>query len=297
MLRLEALGALSESRKALKDLHFRWLVDQLGNKNEAPLRLKAAAVMAESSLTEKQILHLATGYLPTADAFILARLVPVFKGGYSSEIGKALLSTLLNSDVLDSYTEENILSVFGQYPDDLKPDVDKLIAKLNAAHGERFERIQRMESQIEGGVLENGRRLFFGKAVCSTCHTIGPEGGTLGPDLTSIQRDRSAHDLLEAIVYPSLSYVREYETYHIKTHDEEYIGIIQQQTAGEVVVGTAPETSVRIPRSKILSMEISDISLMPQGLDKLLTEQEMADLMAFLVGQDQDPKMDESILR
>jgi len=36
---------------------------------------------------------------------------------------------------------------------------------------------------------------------------------------------------------------------------------------------------------------------MPQGLDKLLTKKEMADLMAFLLGQDQDPETDQRILR
>ena len=40
-----------------------------------------------------------------------------------------------------------------------------------------------------------------------------------------------------------------------------------------------------------------DGSMMPQGLDKLLTKQEMADLMVFLLGQDQDPETDEHILR
>jgi hypothetical protein len=40
-----------------------------------------------------------------------------------------------------------------------------------------------------------------------------------------------------------------------------------------------------------------NVSVMPQGLDQLLTPQEMADLMAFLLGQDQDPETDQAILR
>jgi putative heme-binding domain-containing protein len=91
--------------------------------------------------------------------------------------------------------------------------------------------------------------------------------------------------------------VREYETYRVKTKTQEYTGIIQQQTDGAIVVGTAPQTSVRIPRSEIVSLEMVNVSLMPQGLDQLLTDQEMADLMAFLLGQDQDPETDQAILR
>ena len=99
----------------------------------------------------------------------------------------------------------------------MRPAVDKLMTKLQEVHGERLKRLQNFESQIGNGSLDNGRRLFLGKATCATCHTLGSEGGTFGPDLTSIQRDRSAHDLLEAILYPGSSFVREYETYIIKT--------------------------------------------------------------------------------
>src|SRR5690606_17379920 len=164
-------------------------------------------------------------------------------------------------------------------------------------HAERLERIRVLEDQIPTGTLESGRALFFGKAVCSTCHTIGNEGGTLGPDLTSIQKDRSAHDLLEAIIYPSVSFVREYETYRITTQQTQYTGIIQRQSPTEVLLATDPQTSVLIPRKDIQTMELIDVSLMPPGLDKILTNQEMADLMAFLIGQDQNPKTDARILR
>ncbi|MDH5602615.1 MAG: c-type cytochrome, partial [Cyclobacteriaceae bacterium] len=154
-----------------------------------------------------------------------------------------------------------------------------------------------LEEVITKGNLDNGRLLFFEKAACSGCHTIGGEGDSFGPDLTSIQRDRSFHDLLEAIVYPDASIVREFDTYTIKTSTNTYTGIIQEQTPELIVLGTAPGASVNIDRSEIISMEVLSTSLMPQGLDKRLTKQEMADLMAFLIGQDQNPETDQKILR
>jgi hypothetical protein len=60
---------------------------------------------------------------------------------------------------------------------------------------------------------------------------------------------------------------------------------------------TGPQTTVRVARKDITSMKVMDVSMMPQGLDKLLSEQEMADLMAFLIGQDQDPDKDKAFLR
>jgi putative heme-binding domain-containing protein len=296
-LRIEALGALLKTQPQFTDSHFAYLYDRLKAANEAPIRQQAAAVLAQGKLSEKQLLKLATEYLPQADAFILPRLVPVFQGAQSPEIGKALSATLLTSPSLDSFNEENMQALFANYPAEVNPSVEQLMTKLRDVQASRLKRLKEMEARIADGDLERGRKLFFGKAICWTCHKVGADGGKLGPDLTSIQRDRSAHDLLEAIVYPSVSFVREFETYRIKTKTSDYTGIIQEQTPTALVLGTSPQTSVRIPREEIVSMEISNVSMMPQGLDQLLTSQEMTDLMAFILGQDQDPDTDRSILR
>jgi putative membrane-bound dehydrogenase-like protein len=296
-LRIQAIGALLESQPAFTGPQFTYLYEQLQPENQAPVRQQAATVLAQGTLSEAQLLKLATEYLPKADAFILPRLVPVFRGARNTEVGKALAATLMNSESLDSFSEDNVQLIFTGYPAEVQPSVDQLMTKLRDARASRLERLQALERTIPTGDIERGRTLYFGKAICSTCHTIGPEGGKLGPDLTSIQRDRSAHDLLEAILYPSVSFVREYETYRIKTQSNEYTGIIQQQTPEAIILGTSAQTSVRIPRNEIRSMEITDVSMMPQGLDQLLTDQEMADLMAFILGQDQDPETDAAILR
>ncbi|QHT68181.1 c-type cytochrome [Rhodocytophaga rosea] len=296
-IRIAALGALLKTQSALSESQFQYLYSQLQAENEAPLRQQAATVLAQSKLSEEQLMKLATEYLPKADAFILPRLIPVFQHGHTGEIGKALATTLMNSKSLDSFSEENMQTIFASYPQEVKPGIDSLLAKLREVQAGRLKRLQEMEGRIADGDLEKGRTLFFGKAICWTCHKIGNEGGKLGPDLTSIQKDRSAHDLLEAIVYPSVSFVREYETYRIKTKTGEHTGVIQEKTPQAIVLGTTPQNSVRIPREEIVSMEIQNTSMMPQGLDQLLTPQEMADLMAFILGQDQDPETDQSILR
>jgi putative heme-binding domain-containing protein len=296
-LRMGAISALLLNQQKISEQHFSFLYKQLKADQEAPIRQQAANVLTQGKLTEQQQLKIATDYLPEADAFILPRLVPVFRGAKNSQVGKALATTLINSPGLDSFNEENMQAIFASYPSDVNPVVEDLLKKLRTAKAGRLERLQAMERQIPKGDLERGRALYFGKAACFTCHTVGAEGGNLGPDLTSIQRDRSAHDLLEAIVYPSATFVREYETYKIKTKNNEYTGILKEQTPDALVLGTSPQNSVRILRNEIISTEILDVSMMPQGLDQLLTEQEMADLMAFLLGQDQDPETDQAILR
>jgi putative heme-binding domain-containing protein len=111
-------------------------------------------------------------------------------------------------------------------------------------------------------------------------------GGTLGPDLTSIQKDRSVHDIIEAIVYPSVSFVREYETYKVTTSSGELRGIIKEQTPDMLLLETAPETTVRVSMDDVTAIEQLEVSMMPQGLDQILSEQEFSDLMAYLLGKD-----------
>ncbi len=296
-LRMQAIETVSADKKKLNDADFSFLVEQLAHKGDVANAQQAGVVLEKATLSDKQLKMLADKYLPQADPFILPKLVSAFQGEHSVEIGRALVTTLTNSSTLDGYSEERLRKVFEKYPSTIQPDVDKLIGKLNTVHAERIKYLKDIESSLGDGVLDNGRILFFGKATCANCHKIGSQGGQFGPDLTSIQRDRSTHDLLEAIVYPSASFVREYETYSVKTNSGEQKGIIKSNTPGELILATSLQSSVRIPKADVKATVLSDVSMMPQGLDKLLTKKEMADLMAFLLGQDQDPDTDQKILR
>jgi putative membrane-bound dehydrogenase-like protein len=296
-LRMQAIEAISAKNKKLNESNFSFLVEQLSQKEEVANAQQAAAILEKAELSDSELKILADKYLPNADPFILPKLVSAFEGEHSAAIGNALATTLANSSTLDGYSEQRLRKVFEKYPPAVKPEVDKLVAKLNTVHADRIKYLKEIEDNLGDGVLDNGRALFFGKATCYTCHKVGPQGANFGPDLTSIQRDRSTHDLLEAIVYPGASFVREFETYKVKTAGGEQTGIIKSNTPEEIILATSLQSAVRIPKSEIKSMTLSDVSMMPQGLDKLLTKKEMADLMAFLLGQDQDPETDQKILR
>src|SRR5262249_13186899 len=121
------------------------------------------------------------------------------------------------------------------------------------------------------------------KAACVSCHAIGYLGGKIGPDLTRIGRLRGDRDLLEAIVYPSASLVRSYEPVQITTRRGiVHNGLIRQETTEALVLTKSATEEVRINRSDIEEMVPSKVSIMPAGMDKLLSTQELADLVAFL---------------
>jgi putative heme-binding domain-containing protein len=121
------------------------------------------------------------------------------------------------------------------------------------------------------------------KAACSSCHAIGYLGGNIGPDLTHIGKIRNERDLLESIVFPSASFVRSYEPWLVTTKDGRvHNGVLRKDAPDEIVLATNATEEVRILRSDIEDMQPSKVSIMPAGLDQLLTPRELADLVAFL---------------
>ena len=286
-LRTAALGALVATHPQLSPSHFTFLLRQLAKDKEAALRLAASQVLGHARLNEPDLKVIARRYIPEADPLILPGLLDAFRGTGSREVGEALVAGLLKSSQgLETFGEKQLQQLFAAYPEPVQKSAKPLLDRFQKVRQARVQRLQQLESRLSGGDVARGLKIFFGqKVACSSCHTIGAQGGQVGPDLTSVGAIRSRHDLLEAIIFPSASFVREHETYRVETRDEVYSGIRAEQTADSIVLVTGPDSKLRIPRDKILSMQPSNVSLMPEGLDQSLTRPELADLIAFLEAQ------------
>jgi putative heme-binding domain-containing protein len=134
------------------------------------------------------------------------------------------------------------------------------------------------------GDIRRGQLLFHSeKAACYTCHAIGYMGGTVGPDLTRVGAIRQERDLLESIIYPSASFVQSYAPVIVDTTDNDrQVGILKKDDPEEISLLTGPNNQLTIPRAKIKGIRPSPLSLMPEGLEQLITKQDLADLLAFL---------------
>jgi putative membrane-bound dehydrogenase-like protein len=144
-------------------------------------------------------------------------------------------------------------------------------------------RLDELAAHLPNADARRGAEIYrSAKAICTTCHAIANVGGTLGPDLTKIGAIRTERDLLEAIVYPSASFVRSYEPVLVKTKRGDQFGILKSEAPDEVVLASAPGAEVHLARADVLKVEPATISLMPPGFDGMLTPQELADLVAFL---------------
>ena len=89
--------------------------------------------------------------------------------------------------------------------------------------------------------------------------------------------------MLESILFPSLSFVRSYEPVLIIMQDGKTTnGVIKDETAQDYVVATGPDQLIRISKADVDEIQPSKTSIMPAGLDKQLTTQELVDLVTFL---------------
>ena len=85
-------------------------------------------------------------------------------------------------------------------------------------------------------------------------------------------------------MFPSASIVRGYEPVSAELHDGRvFSGIITSESAGEIVLSQDAQKTHHIARTEIASIQPSNVSPMPNGLTTLLTQQEMADLITFLL--------------
>jgi len=112
---------------------------------------------------------------------------------------------------------------------------------------------------------------------------MGYIGKEIGPDLTRIGRSRTASALLEAILYPSSRLEQSYQSTRVLTQDGQiYNGLVRSQNEDSIVLQLNAEREILLSRKDIDSMELSDISVMPKGIDQILSNQELADLLALL---------------
>ncbi len=142
--------------------------------------------------------------------------------------------------------------------------------------------------------FDNGRKVF-GSAGCFACHRFGQDGGALGPDLTGAGGRFSPHDLLESIIYPEKEVSDQYGQVVITLDDGSQVtGRIANLSGKNLMVNTDmlnPADMAGINRDKIKSIEPSNLSMMPPGLLNLLKENEIMDLVAYLLsgGNPRDP--------
>ncbi len=142
-----------------------------------------------------------------------------------------------------------------------------------------------LEKSPQGGRGDVARgRQVFAKANCIKCHRFLKEGEGVGPDLTTVRRRFQRKEIVESILFPSQVISDQYLGLTVETRDGfTHTGMpLPNQGEGKVVLLLPDATKLEIPDAKIESKTKARVSVMPEGLLKELSLDEIADLFAFL---------------
>ncbi len=138
--------------------------------------------------------------------------------------------------------------------------------------------------ELAGGNWQQGRQIFFGDQVnCSKCHQVRGEGAKVGPDLSNlVQRDYDS--VYRDISQPSAAMNPDYLAYTVLLTDGRVMtGVVHSETKERLHLADNTGKLTEVPRSDIEKIAASKTSVMPEELLKKLNDQQLRDLMTFLL--------------
>lgn len=137
-----------------------------------------------------------------------------------------------------------------------------------------------------------GRNLVVGKGMyaatlCQSCHTMQGEGGIVGPDLTQLGTRFSPKDILESTIHPNAVISDQYAaTIFYLADGSSVLGKLTNEDKEKYYISQNPfdpQTIREIYKKDVTRKKLSDISVMMPGLINRLNEEELKDLMAYLI--------------
>lgn len=125
-----------------------------------------------------------------------------------------------------------------------------------------------------------------GKAVfvkhCANCHHIGDVGVDVAPDISD-SRVKQPEQILTDVLQPNRAIDANYVSYNVITADGQVLtGILASETGGSITLKQPEGKTVTLSRDEVDELQSSGVSLMPEGLEKNIPPQDMADLIAFI---------------
>ncbi len=131
------------------------------------------------------------------------------------------------------------------------------------------------------GDIENGKVIY--QQHCALCHQVrGKMGVSVGPDLGTVH-NWSAVAIMANTLAPNLSISSGFDLWSVELNNGESMqGIIASETPGALTLRNTGAADKTINRSDIKSLKALNMSIMPIGLEKQISQQHMADLLAFL---------------
>jgi len=161
----------------------------------------------------------------------------------------------------------------------LKARAAKLLAATKLARRQEVVAAYQKALQLKGEA-KRGKAIFV--KDCSACHRLEGVGNEVGADLSAI-RNRGNEAILLNILDPNREVLPKFLTYVLVTDaGRSLTGLIASETANSITIRRPDGASETVLRVNIDELRSTGLSFMPEGLEKQIDLQGMADLMAYL---------------
>lgn len=133
------------------------------------------------------------------------------------------------------------------------------------------------------GDAARGKTIFETTGTCAKCHIVNKKGKDVGPDLSEIGSKLSRTAFFESILFPSAGIAHNYEMYSAVLNDGNVVaGLLISKTDQAVTIRNKEGINRTIPAGDIDEIVKQKISIMPADLQKLLSEQDLVDVVEYL---------------
>ena len=196
-------------------------------------------------------------------------------------LGQLEIIELIGDNKISSKLVKNILPELVSSAD---PEVRKMALKLNDNdNGKISLKKYNIKSLItKRGSVKKGKQVYM--KACFTCHKSGDIGIDFGPALTEIGDKLAREEMFVSIIDPNAAISFGYEGFNIKTKSgSTLVGYIISDSDDELVMKVPGGVSVTTKKSEIFSKNKIDGSLMPEGIIASITEEELVDLVEYLM--------------
>lgn len=172
------------------------------------------------------------------------------------------------------------IALLKQHPDEA---IRKRVTSIFAGSG-----LQRRQAVVDAyqpalklaGNVDRGRLVF--RKNCAACHKLEGEGKVIGADLKGI-RQRGLASIMLNVLDPNREVKPKFVSYVLLTESGRvYTGMILSENANSVTIQQPDGKQVTVQRSEIEALRSTALSFMPEGLEKEIDQQAMADLLEYL---------------
>lgn len=240
--------------------------------------IQLAALAALSRYSDDKVAELVLTAWPTLGPRVRAEASEVLFARPNRIV--ALLAALESGELAATDLDPTRLKALSAHANpQIAKRAESLVGQL--ALGRRQDVVASYRPSLElTGDSSRGREMF--RKVCAACHKLEGVGHELGPNLATIQ-NRGSEAILLNVLDPNREVNPQYVNYALTTNDGRTItGMIIAETATSVTLRRAEGAEDTVLRSDIDELASTALSIMPEGMEKQIEPQAMADLLAYL---------------